>query len=260
VSKSYEDATWALRTANNSSDHLKVNYYNGSGNNSVVELYMDKQDKDYIFKKTINGDTDAVFSFFAKYYEELFERNLLTSRVLAYVCFTLTNILIDAIDTIELHNNVTDEYIVQCQQTLANRNYTSSFLIIRDNFLALSRYIQKARNKKTDSSLRETMLSYVDENFTDPDISLKEMAADLHVSYNYLCRFFKEQTGVVFLDYLHNMRIEKSKELLRNTAKSINDIAAELGYTSANSFIRKFKSTLDMSPGEYRKLSSSDKH
>ena len=54
--------------------------------------------------------------------------------------------------------------------------------------------------------------------------------------------------------------MEKSKELLKTTNKSINEIASELGFSSANSFIRKFKAEINMSPGEYRKKVSSPKN
>ena len=100
----------------------------------------------------------------------------------------------------------------------------------------------------------ENIYKYITSHYMDPDISLKQISSQVYVSYNYLCKFFKEQTGMLFLDYLHTMRIDKSKELLKNTNKTINEIAQSVGYLSSISYIRKFKQLTGMTPGEYRKF------
>ena len=173
--------------------------------------------------------------------------------MLAYVCYSLTNTLIEVVENLELHNPVIDGYINDCQQTFANHNYSENYETIRSGFLSACNYIYKLRFK-SNSDLKNAIITYTEEKYNVSDISLRQMATDLHVSYNYLCRFFKEQTGMVFLDYLHNLRIEKSKELLKNTNKAINDIALEIGYLNANSYIRKFKQITNLTPGEYRKI------
>ena len=49
-----------------------------------------------------------------------------------------------------------------------------------------------------------------------------------------------------------DLRIETAKRLLTTTALSINEIAMEVGYYNANSFIRRFKQVTDLTPGRYR--------
>jgi len=54
------------------------------------------------------------------------------------------------------------------------------------------------------------------------------------------------------MDYLIQIRVEKSIELLRENNKKINEIAREVGYMNAHSFIRIFKKYVGKTPGEFR--------
>lgn len=250
-SKSYEDAMCALHCRRDN-PLANVFHYDGSENNNLKSLYFTNEHKKRLQKALIDGDVHDVNLIFDEINATLFEENILTMRTLTYVCFSLSNLLVEVIDNLEIHNETTDAYINECQQAFSPHNFSENFKTIRHNFENTCNYIAKARIK-SNTTLKETMLSYIEENYNNPDLSLHQVAEDIHVSYNYLCRFFKEHTGMAFLDYLHNLRIEKSKELLRNTNKSVNEIADELGYLSANSYIRKFRQKLNITPGEYRK-------
>ena len=64
---------------------------------------------------------------------------------------------------------------------------------------------------------------------------------------------FKELTRMSPLEYLTLLRVERSKTLLRDTALSIKEIAAEVGYYDASSFIRRFKQITGVTPLQYRR-------
>lgn len=250
-SKSYEDALCVLHY-NCNSPLSNVFYYDGSENNSFKSLYFTNEHKRHLQKALIDGSIDEINLIFQEIHSILFEENILTFRTLSYTCFSLSSLLIEVIDNLEIHNETTDAYINECQQAFSPNNFADNFKIIHNSYEKTCSYIANSRNK-SNTSLKETMLDYIEANYNNPNISLHQVADDIHVSYNYLCRFFKEQTGMAFLDYLHNLRIEKSKELLKNTNKPVNEIATEIGYLSANSYIRKFRQKLNISPGEYRK-------
>ena len=258
ISKSYEKALCSF-LSEDKTKMLNVCYASSSSEKSISELFFTDADKNALKKELIDGNYTLVEELFDKLHANLFKANLPTFRILAYVCFALTTLLIEVIDTLEIHNEDTDKYIEECQKTFSGQDYENNFSLIRNNFLLLCSFIDKSRIK-SDTDLRTSVINYINENYSDPNISLRQIAAKFHISYNYLCRFFKTQTGTVFLDYLHNLKMEKSKELLKTTNKSINEIASELGFSSANSFIRKFKAEINMSPGEYRKKVSSPKN
>ncbi|WP_420852203.1 helix-turn-helix domain-containing protein [Paenibacillus hamazuiensis] len=61
-------------------------------------------------------------------------------------------------------------------------------------------------------------------------------------------------TGEPFVDYLKRVRIEKSKELLARSDLKIGEIGKRVGYVNSYYFIKVFKETMGLTPGEYKKL------
>jgi YesN/AraC family two-component response regulator len=80
------------------------------------------------------------------------------------------------------------------------------------------------------------------------------MSRDLSLSTAYLGKYFKEQTGITLLDFVTRFRIERAKHLLAQSDLPLQDIVEQTGATNVSSFIRKFKKTMAMTPGEYRTL------
>ena len=60
--------------------------------------------------------------------------------------------------------------------------------------------------------------------------------------------------GVNYIDYLTQVRMDRAKELLKNTDKPINAIALETGYVNEKYFRKLFKKMVGIKPSEYRKL------
>ncbi|TYQ16622.1 UNVERIFIED_CONTAM: AraC family two component transcriptional regulator [Acetivibrio alkalicellulosi] len=92
---------------------------------------------------------------------------------------------------------------------------------------------------------------YVKENY-NKDINLKIIGKQLYVNPVYIGRKFKKTTGMQFNEYLHKIRIEESKKLLRRTNMKISDIARSVGYNDTEYFTAKFKSITNFSPSEFK--------
>lgn len=92
---------------------------------------------------------------------------------------------------------------------------------------------------------------YIDGHFTE-DISLDDVARHVSVSPYYLSKVFKETEGVNYTEYLNRLRIQRAKDQLSGTRKSMKEICVEVGYQDPNYFSRIFKKTTGMTPTEYR--------
>lgn len=86
----------------------------------------------------------------------------------------------------------------------------------------------------------------------EEDISLEELARDFGYSTYYLSKKFKKETGQTFKDYLRQIRLERSKFLLRNTNASILDISERLQFCSQSYFADSFRKAYGISPTEFR--------
>jgi two-component system response regulator YesN len=110
--------------------------------------------------------------------------------------------------------------------------------------------IQNQRKSGIDDIVSNT-LKYLDNNYY-LDISLNDAAKSVNLSYHYLSKIFKDEIGKSFTDYLTELRIEKSIELLANHNISIKEICQKIGYNDPNYYAKAFKKITGMTPTEYR--------
>ena len=100
--------------------------------------------------------------------------------------------------------------------------------------------------------LFHSMLAYVESHISDADFSLTVMADHFSMSLPIISNYFKQQTGNSIMNYMVLKRIEKSCELLTSTKLSVKEIGLQVGYVNDSSYIRRFKSVMGISPGQYR--------
>lgn len=99
----------------------------------------------------------------------------------------------------------------------------------------------------------ETAMIYLQNHYMK-DISLDSCADHTGVNAVALSKSFKQVTGTNFIDYLTELRMEKAKELLRETEQKINDVAVKVGYQHSY-FNRIFKKHVGVTPSHYREMS-----
>ena len=99
----------------------------------------------------------------------------------------------------------------------------------------------------------ERAKAYIENHYNCP-IALGEIAKVAYMSKYHFCRTFRTREGVSFKEYLNNVRIEKAEKLLRGNRFSITEIAYEVGFNSPSLFAKLFKSHLNISPSNFRKI------
>ena len=95
------------------------------------------------------------------------------------------------------------------------------------------------------------MLSYCFENYKE-NISLDEMAKQLHVSKYYISRLFSDKIKISLNNYINMLRVNDAKERLVKTADSVTEIGIQVGYNTIRSFNRAFLAQTGIQPREYR--------
>ena len=108
---------------------------------------------------------------------------------------------------------------------------------------------QKITRKFIDS---EQFLQVIRESYCDPNFSILTLADKFNISSSYMSLLFKQELHMNFSDYLATLRIDRAKELLHTTDMSVDEISGAVGYTNVNSFGRKFKQEVGLTPTQYR--------
>ena len=87
-------------------------------------------------------------------------------------------------------------------------------------------------------------------------ITLEIVGREAGFSTTYFSSLFKKETGRNFLEYLSQIRMEKAKELLKDTNLSIAMVCEKVGYSDLKHFTKSFRTATGVKPNEYRKLYS----
>jgi AraC-like DNA-binding protein len=104
-----------------------------------------------------------------------------------------------------------------------------------------------------DLSLIREVESYISEYYCSDTFTVDSILKKTYTSYHRLNFLFKSIHGMTISEYIRNKRIEKSKEMIADNAKSISQIAYEIGYSSISNYILAFKKVYQITPGKYKK-------
>lgn len=94
--------------------------------------------------------------------------------------------------------------------------------------------------------------NYIEKHYFE-NISLENAAQYVNISVYYLCHIFKEITGMSFLQYLINYRLEKARMLIATTDFQLYKIAEMVGYSDSRHFMKHFKRHFGILPSKIKK-------
>ncbi|MED3779879.1 helix-turn-helix domain-containing protein [Heyndrickxia sporothermodurans] len=99
----------------------------------------------------------------------------------------------------------------------------------------------------------KAILAYIEKNYLK-SISLEEIAKQQYLSLYYLSRYFKQEVGVSFSQYVKQVRLKSAVRELLYTGHTITQVALNNGFPNAKAFNKAFKEVYQQTPAEYRNL------
>lgn len=115
----------------------------------------------------------------------------------------------------------------------------------------LPRIALRDRDPDMDNVVYEIM-KYLSLHYAEP-VSLCDLSRALGVSQSYLSHTFSQRIGVNFRAYVNTLRADRACILLRNSTRTVTDIAYECGFETQRTFNRVFLTQYGMCPSDYRK-------
>ena len=141
-----------------------------------------------------------------------------------------------------------------------------NLLAVQNDAMALLEYVLGNRHRsllgvnpasdidnEDDLTLIREVESYISEYYCSDTFTVDSILKKTYTSYHRLNFLFKSIHGMTISEYIRNKRIEKSKEMIADNAKSISQIAYEIGYSSISNYILAFKKVYQITPGKYKK-------
>jgi two-component system response regulator YesN len=152
--------------------------------------------------------------------------------------YRVEDYMLKPIDRVEL-----TQYLTALKNKLDSRNLQA----LNKDPHHLSKAGVDENEKKVIRKVREIIHANLDQ-----DISLQFIANKVHMNSQYLSFLFKMETGQNFVDYVIYCRMERAKQLLRETNLKIYEIAKLSGYENAKYFMTVFKGLVGVTASDFR--------
>lgn len=94
--------------------------------------------------------------------------------------------------------------------------------------------------------------TYINEQFSNPSLSIPLIADELGYSAKQLARIIKDGVGMRPLEYIQSLRLERAKTLLNSTELTVTQISEEVGFINSLALNRLFKKYEGISPSQFR--------
>ena len=107
--------------------------------------------------------------------------------------------------------------------------------------------------ERFDERISDRVIEYMKEHICEK-LSVADICGILHYNKSYIFRQFKRTTGSSLMAYFIRMKVQKAKEMLRETDRSVADISDTLAFDDPNYFSKTFKRVTGYTPSTYRKL------
>ena len=188
----------------------------------------------------------------------LIERIELTESKEIIIRFRIVNTTFKAIEELKCPKYIFDNIALQNISSFSSVQEIKCALdtLIQDVFLAFREEDADLREEISgDRSVQfQRIKEYIQQHFSEADFSVKAIAAEFDMSVSNLSHFFKKQQSENISDYILQLRIHKSKQLIRMTDQTFQDISLACGYANISTFLRQFKQSEQMTPSQYRAI------
>ena len=234
-------------------DRKPVLMERADGEYHVGKINFGGLDKTRIEAFLRGGDSEEIPIFVEEYLEnagDACQNSLIFRQYLVMDMYVAASHFLEQLgDSEEFSRKEPFESPAQMEQVLQQLDTTISYVI------SLFREVMEIRDchtKEHNSDIVELAKKYIDENYSDEDLSLNTVAAEVNVSPNHLSAIFSQKTGHTFIRYLTDVRMNRAKELLKCTTMRSSEISEKVGYKDPHYFSHLFKKNQGCTPTQYR--------
>ncbi|MFD0960812.1 helix-turn-helix domain-containing protein [Paenibacillus chungangensis] len=213
---------------------------------AVLHLSIDKEQE--LVNYTLKGNSDAIHHFFDK----------MTVKTLKHMTFEqFRNMLRYLHDLLLVMMNSKKLNPSEIWDVAPDFNHTYHLMYLYNQIR--KGYIDVAKRfALPNTPLLEQIKAYMEEHYANPDLSLTLIAEQFSITHVYLSSYFKKQSGYNLNHYMHTIRIHAAIRLMNsNPDLTMKEVAEQVGYSNAGTFIRHFKKISGTTPTQHAKLQQS---
>ena len=205
-----------------------------------------------LMKRFLRAGEESEITFFLEEYLNNIGDHALRSKMLRqYIAMDVYFCIADFAEN-ELglaREEMEEKFPFPGNEVLSDEEMTHDYL---SEILALALSLREDHTLGRYHDVIKDAIAYINEHYSDEELSLNTLAAQVNFSPNHLSSIFKQETGQPFIKYLTDYRMNMAKELLSRTSKKSNEIGILVGYKDPHYFSYLFKKTQGVTPTQYR--------
>ncbi len=136
---------------------------------------------------------------------------------------------------------------------------SEEMLRMRD-YLKLTDENKDGEQEQLGQMLLEKAVKTVEENLSEPDFGVQQLAEAMNMSRSTLTRKLKSITGDTPLDFIRHIKMKHARRMLQGKNINVSEVGAALGYFNRKYFTSCFKEEFGMTPSEYQKSCEERSH
>ena len=228
----------------------KIIHYNRISNRSKKYVFYSAETNELILKYLMNGDLRAIKDILSLSYGKLKREN---------VAYEFTDMIYKGLLSLlfsyiyqsrrEINDVLGDrDYVLEKTR---EKNLDNQFEILVEFYKRTIEFYKKFENTRS-YKLTEGAKKYIKENYSRKNLIVKDVSKSQYINETYLRCIFKKETAMTVNEYITKIRLDKVKEMLRNTEYKLSHIAEMVGYNDASYLSKIFKKNIGISPSKYR--------
>ncbi len=216
---------------------------------NISNVDPNKVDRSRVNEFLKQGEADEIQYFLEEFYHGMDENAIKSSIFRQYILMDIYFAVAAFLDSMDIDRSQIEAVDIASPE-LQEAEGAKAYI---EKTIKKAIELRDASANKKYNNVVDTVIKYIDEHYADEELSLNFLASYVNFSPNHLSMMFSQQTGVSFIKYLTDYRMNKAKELLRCTNKRSVDISIMVGYKDPHYFSYCFKKYQGMTPTQYRK-------
>ncbi len=221
---------------------------------NVSELNLEKLDRLLLEEFLKRGTIQDVEEFVDRYFSGLDSNTMKSSLFRQYIMMDGYSAIMKFLKDMKCPKEKIDNSLKNMMDITEQLTSLEDCCKFYKSILKEAIDLRNKSSQKKYSGLIDKAKEYIHNNYAMSDLTLNKVASKVNISPNYFSSLFNQETGMTFIEYLTDIRMDKAKEYLRCSSKKITEIGYLVGYLDSHYFSYIFKKTQNFTPSEYRML------
>lgn len=219
---------------------------------NVSELNLERLDRNLLEEFLKRGNLHDVDEFVDSYFDGFGSDAMRSTIFRNYIIMDGYSVIIKFLKTLKYPREKIDNSLKSMNSIVDHLASLEDCCKFYKSILKEAIDLRNKNSQKRYAGLIEKAKDYMQLKFALSDLTLDQVASTVNLSPNYFSSLFNQETGMTFIEYLTDIRMEKAKDYLRCSGKKITEIGSLVGYLDSHYFSYIFKKTQNCTPSEYR--------